>query len=85
MENKIYEYSSTRLSFRKNIIDNMKENDCLIINVRGAVDRNNDGVFKLTKKQIFENFENVIKSKAYKDGGYNYQTTPQKAQRYRIR
>ncbi len=85
MENKIYEYSSTRLSFRKNIIDNMKENDCLIINVTRAIDRNNEGVFKLTKKQIFETFENVIKSKAYKDGGFNYPKTPQKAEKFRIR
>ena len=35
-----------------------EHNDCLIINVTGAVDRNNEGVFKLTKKQIFVSKKN---------------------------
>ena len=85
MERQIFEYTSARLTFRRAIIETMNDDDILIINVRRAQNPNNNGMFKMTKNQIYQTFDNVINSISYKrDGNYNYKTTPQKAQQYRI-
>lgn len=80
-----FKYQSTRLSFRKNIIEQMLYSDILIIEVVGAQNPDNNGVFRLTKNDIYNTFSNVINSNSYKiDGNYNYIRTPTKANRYRL-
>ena len=83
MEPKIFEYNSTRLSFRKATIDAMNDNDILIINVIGAENPDSNGRFKMTKTEIYQTFDNVIYSVAYnRDGNFNYPKTPNKAQQF---
>jgi hypothetical protein len=85
MKPQFFEFTSTRLSFRKATIDAMDDNDILIINVIGAQNPDNNGSFKMTKLQIFQTFDNVINSVAYnRDGNYNYQSTPNKVQQFRV-
>lgn len=85
MKPQFFEYTSKRLTFKKVIIDEMKDNDILTINVLGAQNPDNNGSFKMTKLQIFQTFDNVINSVAYnRDGNYNYQSTPNKVQQFRV-
>ena len=82
---KTFEYTSTRLTFRKDVIEPMDFDDILIINVLGAQNPDNNGRFKMTKRQIYQTYDNVIKSVAYnRDGNYNYKQTPYSAQLYRV-
>lgn len=84
MEDRIYQYTSTRLTFRRAIIDQMNDDDILIINVINAQNPNNEGTFIMTKTQFYETFDNVVRSVSYnRDGNYNYRTTPQEAEIYR--
>jgi ASC-1-like (ASCH) protein len=84
MEDRIYQYTSTRLTFRRAIIDQMNDDDILIINVINAQNPNNEGTFIITKTQFYETFDNVVRSVSYnRDGNYNYRTTPQEAEIYR--
>lgn len=85
MKPQFFEYTSTRLTFKKVIIDEMKDNDILTINVLGAQNPDNNGIFKMTKRQIYQNFNNVIVSVAYiRDGNYNCKTNPPQAQQFRV-
>lgn len=82
---KHFEYNSTRLSFKKKIIDEMNDRDILIINVVNKQIPDNNGRFKFSKSQIYQTFDNVIKTKSYQDdGNFNYKITPSKANKYRI-
>ncbi len=84
MEDRIYQYTSTRLTFRRAIIDQMNDDDILIINVINAQNPNNEVTFIITKTQFYETFDNVVRSVSYnRDGNYNYRTTPQEAEIYR--
>jgi len=85
MKPQTFEYSSKRLTFLRATIDAMDDNDILIINVIGAQNPDNNGIFKMTKRQIKQTFDNVINSVAYnRDGNYNYKTAPQKAMQYKV-
>lgn len=85
MEPQTFEYTSTRLTFRNATIEPMNDDDILIINVMGAQNPDNNGIFIMTKRQIYQTFDNVINSVAYnRDGNYNYQKTPNQAQQYRV-
>ena len=63
----------------------MSYNDILFIEVIGAQNPNNNGVFRLTKEDINNTFANVINSVAYqRDGNYNYPNNPPQANQYRV-
>ncbi len=80
-----FKYQSTRLSFRKNIIEQMLYSDILIIEVVGAQNPDNNGVFKLTLEDIYNTFPNVINSAAYQIGGnYNYKQNPISVNQFRV-
>ena len=84
MDATIYEYTATRFSFRKTIIEAMNDNDVLIINVNSVINQDNNGRFILTKTQIYQTFDNVITSDAYQNfGNYNYPKTPKTADQFR--
>jgi hypothetical protein len=81
----VFRYTSKRLSFRRETIKKMLDNDILFIEVEGAQNSDNIGVFKLTKKDIDNTFHNVINSVSYKrDGNYNYSKNPKKVNQFKI-
>ena len=67
------EYHSSRLCFKANVIEPLRDNDTFLIHTP-------EGVFQFTKADFYRVFPNVIKSKSYKEiGYYNYSTLPQRA------
>ena len=85
MKIQTFEYTSTRFTFLRRVIEPMNDDDILVINVLCAQNPDNDGRFKLTKRQIYKTFNNVINSVAYnRDGNYNYKKTPNRAKQYRV-
>ena len=74
------EYSATRLTFKRDEIEALNENDYFKVNVT-----NDNTSYKMTKKEFYETFDNVVNSKSYKEiGNYNYGKTPKKAIKYII-
>lgn len=72
------EYTSTRLTFKKNEIKNLDENEYFKVNVT-----NDNATYKMTKKEFYKTFLNVVNSISYKENGnYNYKKTPKKAFKY---
>lgn len=69
-------YESTRLTFKRDIIESLGDDDLYI-------NKTSEGVFEITKKDIYKVFDNVVNSESYRENGiYNYKTTPQKAYRF---
>lgn len=67
------EYSYKRLCFMANIIEPLKEEDFFAVHTP-------EGTFKMTKKDFYRVFSNVLKTKSYQERGiYHYPTTPRKA------
>lgn len=72
------EYTSSRLCFKANEIEPLKDSDVFII-------RTPQGTFQFTKAEFYREFSNVIKSKSYRENGvYHYSVTPQRALSYLI-
>lgn len=65
-------YESTRLTFKRDVIENLKPFESFKIKCP-------DGTFVMTKEQFYDVFSNVAKSNSYRKGNYSYETTPQKA------
>ena len=55
------EYTSSRLCFKADVIEPMKENDSFVIHTP-------DGVFMFTKADFYRVFSNVIETKSYQEG-----------------
>jgi hypothetical protein len=71
-------YAATRLSFKKAVIDPLGMDDWFEVETP-------DGLYRLTKREFYEAFDNVVSSVAYnQDGFYNYKTTPAKALRFLV-
>ena len=67
-----------RLTFNKNLIDSLDDEDHFTIHVTST-----DEFFTFTKKQFKETFKNVVDSNSYKDGGvYSYTSTPRKTYQF---
>ena len=72
------EYTSTRLTFNMDEIEALNENDYFKIYVT-----NDNATYKMTKKEFYETFDNVVNSRSYNEIGiYNYPKTPNKALKY---
>ncbi len=70
-------YQSARLTFKKDLIQPLKWTDEIQITVYG------EAVYKMTKKEFYETFDNVVKSESYQVlGNYNYKQTPAKANKF---
>ena len=73
-------HQSTRLTFKKELIQPLSWNDEIKITVFG------EAIYIMTKKDFYESFPNVVASKSYMiDGNYNYKKTPSKAKKYIVR
>lgn len=72
------EYTSARLTFKRDDIEALNENDYFKVYVTS-----DNASYKMTKKEFYETFNNVVDSKSYKKfGNYNYLKTPSKALKY---
>jgi hypothetical protein len=72
------EYSATRLTFKRDLIEPLNDEDYFIVHVS-----NDDSSYKMTKREFYETFNTVIKTSSYKKlGNYNYVKTPEKAFKY---
>jgi hypothetical protein len=73
----VAEYHSTRLSFRREIIEALSEDQSFrIVTPLGS--------FQMTRAQMRSAFPNVVKSVSYQENGvYHYPTLPQKADQFR--
>jgi len=73
-------YQSTRLTFKRDLIKPLNLNDSIQITVFG------EAIYKMTKKDFYETFSNVVATKSYnKIGSYNYKKTPSKAHKFIVR
>ena len=74
------EYTATRLKFIRDLIEPLDNQDYIKIHVT-----NDNASYKMTKIEFDETFDNVVKTKSYREiGNYNYKNTPCKALKYLI-
>ena len=78
--NKQHYFDYARLTFMKKNIDSLNDDESFTIYVR-----NENETFTMTKKDFYETFLNVVNSKSYKRGNYNYKKTPSKAYKYLVK
>ncbi len=74
-------YSSTRLTFKRDVIEPLDWDDVIII------DTDVDGTYKMTKADFYRVFDNVVRTDSYRNiGSYNYKPpTPSKARQFLVR
>lgn len=71
-------YRFSRLCFRRDIIESLGPNESF--QVVTPVGR-----FQMTKSDFYREFQNVVESKSYSDGGiYHYPRLPARAERFRV-
>jgi hypothetical protein len=74
------EYTATRLTFRRDEIEQLNDGDYIKIHVS-----QDNATYKMTKREFYQTFYNVVSSKSYKEiGSYNYPITPNQALKYLI-
>ena len=67
------EYTSSRLCFKADLIEPLKDNDSFIVDTP-------NGIFKFTKADFYRVFPNVIETKSYQEGRlYSYKYPPKRA------
>ncbi len=74
------EYKATRLTFKRDEIERLNDDDYIKIYVS-----QDNATYKMTKREFYQTFDNVVSTKSYKEiGNYNYGKTPKKALKYLI-
>lgn len=74
----VVRYASSRLDFRRDVIEPLEWNQVFQIEAP-------QGIFRLTKRQFYESFANVVASVSYQTHGrYHYRTLPEKALTFRL-
>jgi hypothetical protein len=74
------EYTASRLTFKRDEIELLNDNDYIKIHVT-----QDNTSYKMTKREFYQTFDNVVNSKSYREiGNYNYIKTPNKALQYLI-
>lgn len=70
------QYEFSRLCFKADLIEPLNWDDYFCVITKECV-------FKMTKREFYENFSNVVKSKSYQeDRIYHYPTIPKKAEKF---
>lgn len=73
---KIVEYTSSRLLFKSEVIEPLEDDDIFIVHTP-------NGSFRMSKADFYKEFQNVIKTKSYREmGWYSYVKTPKRAMRF---
>ena len=71
-------YDFSRLCFKADVIEPLRDKDSF--RVVTPV-----GTFQMTKREFYQDFANVVRSRSYQEGGiYHYPTVPQKALKYLV-
>lgn len=71
-------YQFSRLCFRRDIIESIGQSEPFRVVTPNAT-------FQMTKSDFYRDFQNVVESKSYREGGiYHYPKVPTRALRYRI-
>jgi hypothetical protein len=72
-------YEATRLLFKRDEIEPLEPDDAFEIRIRS------DGIYRFTKRQFHEVFDNVVMSRSYRTvGNYHYTSVPGKAKPFRV-
>ena len=72
------EYTSSRLCFKADLIEPLKDNDSFIVHTP-------NGTFKFTKADFYRVFSNVIETKSYQEGRmYSCKYPPKRAMQFLI-
>ncbi len=72
------EYASTRLTFRRDVIEALCDTDAFRIVTP-------QGTFEMTRADFYDAFANVVASRSYREHGvYHYPAHPEKALCYRL-
>ena len=72
------EYTSSRLCFKADLIEPLKDNESFIV-------RTPNGIFKFTKSDFYRVFSNVIETKSYQEGRmYSCKYPPKRAMQFLI-
>ena len=72
------EYTSSRLCFKADLIEPLKDNDSFIV-------RTPNGTFKFTKADFYRVFSNVVETKSYQEGRmYSCKCPPKRAMQFLI-
>jgi len=69
-------YDFYRLRFKADVIEPVRDHDlsCVVTPV---------GTFQMTKAEVYRDFDNVVRSRGYRDRGlYHYPPVPDKALKY---
>jgi hypothetical protein len=70
-------YESTRLLFKADVIERLRPNDRFRVETP-------EGVFEMTKAEFYRVFDNVVRSRSYRERGvYHYPVVPAKANPFR--
>ena len=73
---KVVEYTSSRLLFKSEVIEPLEDDDIFIVHTP-------NGSFRMSKADFYKEFQNVIKTKSYREmGWYSYVKTPKRAMRF---
>ncbi len=73
------QYSATRLTFKASVIEALSEEQ--VFEVATPV-----GTFRLSKREFYDAFPNVVRSNSYRTAGlYHYPTVPKMADPFRVR
>lgn len=74
----VAEYRSSRLTFKRDVIEQLGDDDVFRVITR-------EGVFEMTKSEFYRIFPRVSQSRSYRDAGsYNYPTIPDAAEQFRV-
>ncbi len=72
------EYNFSRLCFKADVIEPLKEDDSFVVHTP-------NGTFRFTKAEFYRVFPKVIRTKSYQEGRlYHYSHTPKKAMQFLI-
>ena len=72
------QYNFSRLCFKADLLEPLAWDEVFCINTKV-------GVFKMSKREFYEDFFNVVNSASYKERGiYQYSKTPAKALRFKV-
>ena len=71
-------YEFYRLGFKRDIIEPLADNDSFSVITP-------EGTFRMTKRQFYITFSNVVKTFSYREKGlYHYPSIPQKALQFLV-
>ncbi len=80
-EQRTFEYTYSRLTFKRAVIEKMQPGDELTIRIRPR--DGSEFVVRMTREDIEREFANVIESRSYRAGGsYNCSTFPMQAEKF---